>query len=177
MPPGLPLASRAVSRFVAALQYLADMFIATHGEIPSPRPGKIIPWSWISQICKNLGTAESRQRHRRRDSFAGSFQMFAAEATDYSKKSLESRKYAAPNPGKAAFRFRATMPSRLTRVHGVSCEMAHLVKMSGLYCNLFKRSSRPIQKSGGQDAPTQVPWRRSPASGEDLDTRSSQTRC
>jgi hypothetical protein len=77
--------------------------------------------------------------------FAGSFQifaaeatitMFAAEATDYSKKSLH---------WKAPFGLRATMPSLLRGVQGASCENERSLLQP------FQTRVDANRKSGGQD--------------------------
>jgi hypothetical protein len=81
-------------------------------------------------------------------SFAGSFQMFADEATDYSKKSLES--------GSAfieKLRAAKSLESAIQSDYAKSAYaefLAYLVKMSDLYCNLFKRGATPIEKAAAK---------------------------
>lgn len=82
--------------------------------------------------------------------FAGSFQMFAAEATDYSKKSLEIG---------SAFIEKLCSAKSMESAIRIQCDyaksayaefVAHLVKMSDLYCNLFKRGSMPIERAAAK---------------------------
>jgi hypothetical protein len=58
---------RTGSRVVATgPEILVKTSVAETSKAPVAETTKEHPWSWISKICKNLGTAESRQRHRRR---------------------------------------------------------------------------------------------------------------
>lgn len=83
-------------------------------------------------------------------SFAGSFQMFAAEATDYSKKSLE---------GGSAFIEKLLAAKSLESAIQIQSDyaksayaefVAYLVKISDRYCNLFKRGSALIEKAAAK---------------------------
>ena len=104
-------------------------------------------------VCGNLqkqGNGEAEGAASAAGSFAGCFQMVAAEATDYSIKSLKaalltSRNCAAPNPWRAPFRFQGDY------ARSVYAEfLAYLVKLSDLYCNIFKRGSTPIEKAAAK---------------------------
>ena len=83
-------------------------------------------------------------------SFAGSFQMFAAEATDYSKKSLESGS-AFIEKLRGAKSLESAIQIQSDYAKSAYAEfVAYLVKMSDLYCNLFKRGSTPIEKAAAK---------------------------
>jgi hypothetical protein len=99
------------------------------------------------QNLQNLGNGGVEAAASAASPFAGSFQMFAAEATDYSKKSLES--------GSAfieKLRVAKSLESaiRIQSDYAKSAYAAYLVKMSDLYCNLFKRGSTPIEKAAAK---------------------------
>jgi hypothetical protein len=83
-------------------------------------------------------------------SLSESFQMFAAEATDYSKKSLESgsafiEKLLAAKSLESAIQIQSDYAKSAYAEF-----VAYLVKMSDLYCNLFKRGSTPIEKAAAK---------------------------
>jgi hypothetical protein len=79
-------------------------------------------------------------------SYAGSFQMFADEATDYSKKSLESGS-AFIEKLRGAKSLESAIQIQSDYAKSAYAEfLAYLVKMSDLYCNLFKRGTTPIEK-------------------------------
>jgi hypothetical protein len=79
-------------------------------------------------------------------SYAGSFQMFADEATDYSKKSLESGS-AFIEKLRGARSLESAIQIQSDYAKSAYAEfLAYLVKMSDLYCNLFKRGTTPIEK-------------------------------
>jgi hypothetical protein len=83
-------------------------------------------------------------------SFAGSFQMVAAEATDYSKKSLESGS-AFIEKLRGATSLESAIQIQSDYAKSAYAEfMAYLVKMSDLYCNLFKRVSTPVEKAAAK---------------------------
>jgi hypothetical protein len=83
-------------------------------------------------------------------SFAGSFQMFADEATDYSKKSLESGS-AFIEKLRAAKSLESAIQIQSDYAKSAYAEfLAYLVKMSDLYCNLFKRGATPIEKAAAK---------------------------
>jgi hypothetical protein len=83
-------------------------------------------------------------------SFAGSFQMFAAEATDYWNKSLESgsafiEKLCGAKSLESAIQIQSDYAKSAYAEF-----VAYLVKMSDLYCNLFKQDSKPIEKAAAK---------------------------
>jgi hypothetical protein len=83
-------------------------------------------------------------------SFAESFQMFAAEATDYSKKSLESRSAFIAKLRDAKSLESAIQIQSDYAKSAYAAFVAYLVKTSDLYCNLFKRGSTPIEKAAAK---------------------------
>ena len=83
-------------------------------------------------------------------SFAGRFQMFADEATDYSKKSLESGA-AFIEKLRAAKSLESAIQIQNDYAKSAYAEfLAYLVKMSDLYCKLFKRGATPIEKAAAK---------------------------
>lgn len=79
--------------------------------------------------------------------FTRTFQIFAAEATDYSKKSLESGS-AFIEKLRRAKSLESAIQIQSDYAKSTYAEfVAYLVKMSDLYCNLFKRGSTPIEKA------------------------------
>jgi hypothetical protein len=83
-------------------------------------------------------------------SLVGSFRMFAAEATDYSKKSLESgsdfiEKLRGAKSLESAIQIQGDYAKSAYAEF-----VAYLVKMSDLYCNLFKQGSTPIGKAAAK---------------------------
>jgi hypothetical protein len=83
-------------------------------------------------------------------SLAGSFQMFADEATDYSKKSLESGS-AFIEKLRGAKSLESAIQIHSDYAKSAFAEfLAYLVKMSDLYCNLFKRGATPIEKAAAK---------------------------
>jgi hypothetical protein len=83
-------------------------------------------------------------------SFAGRFQMFADEATDYSKKSLESGS-AFIEKLRGAKSLESAIQIQSDYAKSAYAEfLAYLVKMSDLYCNLFKRGATPIEKAAAK---------------------------
>jgi hypothetical protein len=83
-------------------------------------------------------------------SFAESFQMFAAEATDYSKKSLESRSAFIAKLRDAKSLESAIQIQSDYAKSAYAAFVAYFVKMSDLYCNLFKRGSTPVEKAAAK---------------------------
>ena len=80
-------------------------------------------------------------------SFSGSFQMVAAEATDYSKKSLESGSaFIEKLRGAKSLESAIQIQSDYAKSAYVEF-VAYLVKMSDIYCNLFKRGLTKIEKT------------------------------
>jgi hypothetical protein len=97
----------------------------------------------LRQIAK---TWERRSRGR-------CFQMFGAEATNYAKKSLESGSVFIEKL-RSAKSFESAIQIQSDYAKSAFTEfMAYLVKMSDLYCILFKRGSTHIEKAdrGRQD--------------------------
>jgi Phasin protein len=83
-------------------------------------------------------------------SFAESFQMFAADTTDYSQKSLESGS-AFIEKLRGAKSLESAIQIQSDYAKSAYAEfLAYLVKMSDLYCNLFKRASMPIEKAAAR---------------------------
>jgi hypothetical protein len=83
-------------------------------------------------------------------SFARSFRMFAGEATDYSKKSLESGS-AFIEKLRGAKSLESAIQIQSDYVKSAYAEfLAYLVKMSNLYCNLFKRGATPNEKAAAK---------------------------
>ncbi len=135
--------------------------------IPWPRRGKLSS----SQPAEDLQVAETSEDHpvvmdfenlqklgnggveaaaSAASSFAGSFQMFAAEATDYSKKSLESGS-AFIEKLRGAKSLESAIQIQSDYAKSAYAEfLAYLVKMSDLYCNLFKRGATPIEKAAAK---------------------------
>ena len=79
-------------------------------------------------------------------SFSGSFQKFAAEATDYSKKSLESGSAFVEKLCRAKSLESAIQIQSDYAKSAYAEFVAYLAKMSDLYCNLCKRGLTPIEK-------------------------------
>ncbi len=83
-------------------------------------------------------------------SFAGSFQMFAAEATDYSNKSLESGS-AFIEKLRGVKSLESAIQIQNDYAKSAYAEfVAYIVKMSDLYCNLFKRGATLIEKAAAK---------------------------
>jgi hypothetical protein len=83
-------------------------------------------------------------------SSAGCFQMFADEATYYSKKSLESGS-AFIEKLRAAKSLESAIQIQNDYAKSAYAEfLAYLVKMSDLYCKLFKRGATPIEKAAAK---------------------------
>lgn len=82
--------------------------------------------------------------------FSGIFQMFAAEATDYSKKSLESGFAFLEKLHRAKSLESATQVQSDYAKSAYAEFVAYLVKMNDLYCSLFKRDSTPIEKAAAK---------------------------
>lgn len=79
-----------------------------------------------------------------------SFQMFAAEATDYSKKSLEGGSdFIEKLRGAKSLESAIQIQSDYAK-SAYAEFVAYLVKMSDLYCNLFKQGSTPIEKAAAK---------------------------
>jgi hypothetical protein len=73
--------------------------------------------------------------------------MFADEATDYSKKSLESGSaFIEKLRGAKSLESAIQIQSDYAKLAYAEF-LAYLVKMSDLYCNLFKRGATPIEKA------------------------------
>ena len=76
--------------------------------------------------------------------------MFASEATDYSKKCLESGS-AFVEKLRGAKSLESAIQIQSDYAKSAYAEfVAYLVKMSDLYCNLFKLSSTPIEKAAAK---------------------------
>ncbi|MDQ6703148.1 MAG: phasin family protein [Pseudomonadota bacterium] len=83
-------------------------------------------------------------------SFYEIFQMFAAEATDYSKKSLESGSaFIEKLRGAKSLESAIQIQSDYAK-SAYAGFVAHFVNMSDLYCNFFKRASTPIEKAAAK---------------------------
>ncbi len=83
-------------------------------------------------------------------SFSENFQMFAAEANDYSKKSLENGS-AFLEKLRRAKSLESAIQIQSDYAKSVCAEfVAYFVKMSDLYCNLFKRGSTLIEKGAAK---------------------------
>jgi Phasin protein len=99
---------------------------------------------------QKLGNGGVKAAASAASSFAGSFQMFADEATDYSKKSLESGS-AFIEKLRAAKSLESAIQIQSDYAKSAYAEfLAYLVKMSDLYCNLFKRGATPIEKAAAK---------------------------
>ena len=83
-------------------------------------------------------------------SFIGSFQTFASEATDYSEKSLKSGS-AFIEKLRNAKSLESAIQIQSDYAKSAYAEfVAYLVKVSDLYCNLFKLGSTPIEKAAAK---------------------------
>ncbi|HEY8031455.1 MAG TPA: phasin family protein [Methylocella sp.] len=83
-------------------------------------------------------------------SFSESLQMFAAETNDYSKKSLENGS-AFLEKLRRAKSLEGVIQIQTDYAKSVCAEfVAYFVKMSDLYCNLFKRDSILIEKGAAK---------------------------
>jgi hypothetical protein len=99
---------------------------------------------------QNLGNGGAEAAASAAGSFTGSFQMFAAEATDYSRKSLESGSAFIENLRRAKSLESAIQIQSDYAKSAYAEFVAYLVKMSDLYCNLFKRGSTLIEKAAAK---------------------------
>lgn len=82
--------------------------------------------------------------------FIGTFQMFASEATDYSKKCLESGS-AFVEKLRGAKSLESAIQIESDYAKSAYAEfVAYLVKMSDFYCNLFKLGLTPIEKAAAK---------------------------
>ncbi len=83
-------------------------------------------------------------------SFSESFQMFAAEANDYSKKSLENGS-AFLEKLRGAKSWESAIQIQSDYAKSAYAEfVAYLVKMCDLYCSLFKRGATLIEKAAAK---------------------------
>jgi hypothetical protein len=96
---------------------------------------------------KKLGNGGVEAAASAASSFTGTFQIFASEATDYSKKCLESGSAFIEKLREAKSLESAIKIQSDYATSAYAEFVAYLVKMSGLYCNLFKRGSTPIEKA------------------------------
>ncbi len=104
-------------------------------------------WERISKKLENDGGDGAASAA---NSFAGSFQMFADEATDYSKTSLQSGS-AFIEKLRGAKSLESVIQIQSHYAKSAYAEfVAYLVKMSDLYCNQFKRGSTPIEKAAAK---------------------------
>jgi hypothetical protein len=104
-------------------------------------------------VCGNLqkqGNGEVEGAASAASSFAGCFQMATAEATDYSIKSLESGS-AYIEKLRRAKSLDSAIQIQSDYARSAYAEfLAYLVKLSDLYCNLFKRGPTPIEKAAAK---------------------------
>jgi Phasin protein len=99
---------------------------------------------------QNLGNGGVEAAASVASSFAGSFQMFADEATDYSKKSLESGS-AFIEKLRCAKSLESAIQIQSDYAKSAYAEfLAYLVKMSDLYMQSFQTRCDANRKSGGQ---------------------------
>jgi len=87
-------------------EILVEASVAETSKAPVAESRKQHPVVMDFENLQKLGNGGVEATASAASSFAGSFQMFAAEASEYSKKVLD---------WKAPFGIRATMPSLLTR--------------------------------------------------------------
>jgi len=100
-------------------------------------------WERISKKLENDGGAGAASAAI---SFAGSFQMFADEAIDYSKMSLQSGS-AFIEKLRGAKSFESVIQIQSDYAKSAYAEfVTYLMKINDLYCNQFKRGSAPIEK-------------------------------
>ena len=83
-------------------------------------------------------------------SYSESFQMVAAEATGYTKKSWESGSAFVEKLRRATSVESAVQIQSEYAKSAYTEFVAYLVKMSGLYCNLFKRGWTPSEKAAAK---------------------------
>jgi hypothetical protein len=96
---------------------------------------------------KKLGNGGVEAAASAASSFTGTFQIFASEATDYSKKCLESGS-AFTEKLREAKSLESAIKIQSDYATSAYAEfVAYLVKMSDHYCNLFKRGSTPTEKA------------------------------
>ena len=89
------------------------------------------------EVLEELGAAELKEAEARVHSLCTSFRMFADEASDYSKKSFESRAlFLGALLGARSLKSAAEIQTSYTRAAGARY-LAHLMKVSGLYGNLL----------------------------------------
>jgi Phasin protein len=110
----------------------------------------VIDFENPQELGQELGNGGVEAAASAASSVAGSFQMFAAEATDYSKKSLENgsdfiEKLLGAKSLESAIQIQNDYAKSAYAEF-----VAYLVKMSDLYCNFFERGSTPIEKAAAK---------------------------
>lgn len=89
------------------------------------------------EVLEEVGAAELKEAEACVHSLCTSFRMFADEASDYSKKSFESRAlFLGALLGASSLKSAVELQTSYAKAAG-ACYLAHLMKMSGLYGNLL----------------------------------------
>ena len=98
------------------------------------------------EVLEELGTEVLEEAESVASSFSGSVQMFATEASDYSKNCCESST-AFVGALLGAKSYESAVLLQASYAKSVYARfLAHLMKMSGLYLNLLGEASKPIEK-------------------------------
>jgi len=98
------------------------------------------------EVLEELGTEVLEEAESVASSFSGSVQMFATEASDYSKNCCESST-AFVGALLGAKSYESAVLLQASYAKSVYARfLAHLMKMSGLYWNLLGEASKPIEK-------------------------------
>jgi hypothetical protein len=97
------------------------------------------------EVLEKLGKEGLKEAETVASSISGSFQLFATEAADYSKKCLESRA-AFVGALLGAKSFESAVQFQVSYAKTAHARfLAHLVKMSGLYWKYIGEASKPIE--------------------------------
>jgi hypothetical protein len=98
------------------------------------------------EVLEELGTEVLEEAESVASSFSGSVQMFATEASDYSKNCCESST-AFVGALLGAKSYESAVLLQASYAKSVYARfLAHLMKMSGLYWDLLGEASKPIEK-------------------------------
>lgn len=147
--PVVEKASVAETRKALVVETREDSVAETRKDHPVVRDFENLQKTW-ERISKRLENDGGDGAASAASSFAGSIRMFADEAIEYSKTSLQ---------GGAAFIERLRGAKSLESVIQIQSDyaksayagfVAYLVKMSDRYCNQFKRVSTPIEKAAAK---------------------------
>ena len=147
-----PLAATGEDPMVesASVAEMRKALVVETGEDSVAETGEDHPVVMDFENLQKLGNGGVEAAASAASSFAGSFQMFADEATDYSKKSLESGS-AFIEKLRGAKSLESAIQIQSDYAKSAYAEfVAYLVKISDLYCSLFKRGATPIEKAAAK---------------------------